>query len=1343
MKLDTSSLFAPCRVLCLIAFCAGFVLPLPAFSATVDLTKVPLANSTTTSVLPNLMFILDNSGSMGQDYTPDYMSDIWGAPSTGDLNCRDSGDYDGNYTVYPYINSLSDTTRRLDLCVVGDPPYMSSDMNPQYYNPAIRYEPGYDPTLAAPLPGLNGNMASQTNPASVRTDPYNKQNYNQLWDSATTVDITTAYPDRLWCTKLNPTSAEKLNTAICRKNSAYLYPDSTFKYGRTSGWPNQRVTEYMLNYVIKPLVGAPYYYSVTPSEYCTSPDLKVCVAAIAPSGIYTFPAKSRWCSTLALTTCQAVKTSVYQYPRYIGTSGVGYTAVAPYTFARTDIVPGTTSYPKAASRTDCAGATCTYSEEITNFANWYAYHRTRMQSMKTAASHAFRLIDSRYRVGFFTINYQSTNYLPIAKFDNLASGSEAINQKSTWYLRLFNAIPSGSTPLRSTLSTVGRIFAGKKPVGTSDPMQYSCQQNFSLLTTDGYWNDSSSSVLDIGGGTIGNLDGGTTPRPMYEGPTASSATLADTAKYYYDTDLRTTALTNCTGSLGLDVCEDNVFVSNTDNNLKQHMTTFTLGLGVDGTLLYSSDYKTATSGDYYNIVNGAANWSVPVSGNETTVDDLWHAAVNGQGTYFSAKDPKQLVDGLNTALAAIGSKVGAGAAAATSTLNPVTGDNYAYVASYITAKWQGNLEARTVNTVTGLVSEAATWCVENTTAGSCAAPGTIVADNGGSSTIYNCETPMTAVDAATNCLAPTGIYDGTVCKEELPIACSGTLKSKIGATSDTRSIYTNNAGSLVSFEYANLNATDFDSTKLSGLSQWLALTPTQQAAAVGANLVNFIRGQTGFEDRGSNIADNRIYRYREAALGDIVESRPTFVGKPFFNYSDPGYEAFKTAQAGRGKTVFVGANDGMLHAFEAETGEERWAYVPSMVVPELWRLADKSYTSNHRYYVNGSPTIADVCTANCSNIASATWRTILVAGLGGGGRGYYALDVTNPAAPLFLWEFNAASAGGANMGYGFGAPEVAKLSDGTWVVLLTSGYNNIGDGKGYLYVLDPATGSVLKTIGTSVGNTTTPSGLAKIATWADDPYVNAAATFTYGGDLLGNLWRFDINAGTVTQFATLLDPSGNAQPITTRPELGTVVDSSGTESKVIFTGTGKYLENSDLINTQLQTLYAIKDLGNGSTLSNARSSLVQQTLTQTGAGRTSSTNAVDFSTGRGWYIDLPDTGERQNVDGTLIRGTLLVPTTVPTNTVCSPGGYSWFNYFDYRTGSAVVDSAGALVSQKTDAPIVGINVVYIDGNPVISVVTSDKPTPEMVGGVGTGGLSSGGTGSATSKTRVIWRELVQ
>ncbi|MDP1766105.1 MAG: hypothetical protein Q8K83_04305, partial [Methylotenera sp.] len=601
------------------------------------------------------------------------------------------------------------------------------------------------------------------------------------------VNLTTSYPDRVWCTINNPTAANLTNPAFCRPNSDYLYPDATFKYGRTSGGPDQQVTQTMLNGVIK-VSGAPYYYSVVPTEYCTASDLKDCTLTSVPTGAYTFPAKSRWCNSSALTTCQSIKAGAFIWPRYVGASNPGtaatgsitisalsstrnissikvngveilnativngtgtngtartnfaaaivaqinsynsnpeYTAsnsgstvtinstaaagasangtislgqtgvtfsqvnlaggitsssLPPYTFTRTDIISGT--FPKDIARTDCTGAVgpsgCSYAEEITNFGNWYTYYRTRMQGMKSAASLTFQQIDSRYRVGFITIANQSSNYLPINSFD-----AGAGNQKNNWYTKLFGTVPSTSTPLRSALSIVGRIYAGKNPVSgfTSDPVQYSCQQNFALLTTDGYWNGDTgtSDILAADGtATIGNRDAGpltTNPRPFYEGPTASNNSLADVAKYYYDTDLRTSTLGNCTGAGGLDVCENNVFVSSSDNNVQQHMTTFTLGLGIDGTLIYTTDYKDATSGDYYNIKNGlgtpTANWPVPAANTEAAVDDLWHAAVNGRGTYFSAKNPDDIITGLGSALNSITARLGSSAAAATSTLNPV------------------------------------------------------------------------------------------------------------------------------------------------------------------------------------------------------------------------------------------------------------------------------------------------------------------------------------------------------------------------------------------------------------------------------------------------------------------------------------------------------------------------------------------------------------------------------------------------------------------------------------------------------------------------------------------------
>lgn len=1454
------------RNLPILALAGSLALPLPALSATLNLATAPLANSTTTTVLPNLMFIIDGSGSMDWNYLPD-----WADNSI----CKNTN---GSY----------------NLACTNQPLFQSPDFNGIYYNPAIRY-----------LPAVNADGTSKPIPASpwtsVKNDAYNIQ-------STSSTNLTTSYVDIEWCTDGYYTD--------CLRNGNYILPGvvngtsyTTMHTTTSSGTRNVLTGPPDAPVTTAKAVG-PHYYTITPGEYCNSERLTTCQTT--PGGAFTFPAKLRWCNTTAnanavtpaANSCQALRTGSFTVPRFptrfftpavayvapvpavpavpgvrptglitfggtttsssstprinddlsnsqsirvgsasvygndidpgnsktpaqvasyvvskIGTGGtyqayIGGSSITPTcaaqstkvvciidtstwtngssvsvgsrsnfggvtvstsataggvtpvaaipaveevlaqpagyygSFVRTDIVPGNNSYPypgsatKAAGRDDCAGTTCTYAEEMTNFASWWTYYQTRMQAMKTSVSRAFKPIDNRYRVGF--IDLWGNNYLPINKFD---AGPSSV--KDTWYTKLFSINPNNSTPLRSALARVGRIFAGKKPVGSSDPMQYSCQQNFTLLTTDGYWNsDADSDVLNISGGQLGNLDGGTTPRPMYEGPTAASNTLADVAKYYYDTDLRTSALGNCTGALGFDVCDNNVFVSNTDNNVQQHMTTFTLGLGVDGTLNYTSDYRTATSGDFYSIKNGLGlNWPVPTADSETAVDDLWHAAVNGQGTYFSAKDPAQLTSGLNAALASIGSKIGAGAAAATSTLNPVAGNNYAYVATYTTVKWQGNLESRSINLNTGVVSEAATWCIENVVAGACSAPGSVVASTSGSSTVYNCVTPGAT---ASTC---GGTLSGSTCYVELPVACNGTLATKVSSAGDTRSIkFKGPSGGLEEFTYDNLSVAQKAYFSGTALSQWTLLDATQKTAAAGANMVKYLRGQTGFEDRatnvvtvGASVVDNRLFRYREATMGDALDSQPVYVGKPFFGYTDAGYSAYVSGQANRGETVYIGTNDGMLHAFDANTGMERWAYVPSMVIPNMWKLADKNYATMHTNYVNGKPVIADV-------YDGSAWRTILVGALNGGGRGYFALDVTVPDAPTLLWEIDSAT--DSDIGYSFGPAVVTKKSNGTWVVLLSSGYNNVspGTGEGFLFVRNAITGAAISKLGTGVGNTSTPSGLGKLGSFADNPNANNTSVMVYGGDLQGNVWRFDINSGAVLKFAALKDPSSNPQPITTRPETSVI-----NGKRVVFVATGKYLETSDLVDTQRQSIYAIKDDNATTTFDNPRLSLVEQTITTTGSERKSSSNTVDWVSGRGWFSDLPDSGERVNVDPKIDAGTLFVATTVPSNTVCSPGGTGWLNYFNYMTGSTSTGAEDGLTGQKYNDPIVGINIFYLP---------PQTPAPGCPGGAGctptegakrnvgittaanetpTKPRKNPGGGSATAGfvgTRVIWRELI-
>ena len=495
--------------------------------------------------------------------------------------------------------------------------------------------------------------------------------------------------------------------------------------------------------------------------------------------------------------------------------------------------------------------------QLTNFADWYSFYRTRLLMMKTAAGRAFKTLTDGYRVGFTKLSSSAT---PTVYVDTFAG-----TQRANWYSALYGTSASGSTPLREALSDAGRYYAGK--ASGADPMQYSCQQNFTIMSTDGFWNGAAG--YDLNGNAVGNQDG-TAARPQYDGATGAtqvtttytqnrysqgasgasgcsggrhklktqpqifscsittvsgvsgaetcttptnngsaaytglclssvtlpspnpstrvqsgtpitstttvggtSDTLADVAMYYYQTDLRTTALNNCTGAAGVDVCYNNVFKTSTDTNVAQHMATFTLGMGASGKMEYSPSYLTDNSGDYYSVAQGSkansaatppicawqadntsCSWPIPGmdsngNGYLSNIDDLWHAAVNGRGAYFSATSPTSLANGLSSALASIASRRGAASAAATSTLSPVPGNNFVYFASYTTLKWTGNLEARTINTTTGVISDAATWCVENIAPTTCS--GTIVVDTSGGSNIPYCATPASV---ATDCPYP-------------------------------------------------------------------------------------------------------------------------------------------------------------------------------------------------------------------------------------------------------------------------------------------------------------------------------------------------------------------------------------------------------------------------------------------------------------------------------------------------------------------------------------------------------------------------------------------------------------
>jgi type IV pilus assembly protein PilY1 len=1289
-------------------------------AAPTDLAQQPFLTETegVVTVRPNMYFILDDSGSMSWDYLPDW------TPSS---YCKNNTGTSGGS------------------CANTRPPMRSPDYNAVFYNPAIPY-----------LPPLNADGSEKTSYDGLTAVPYD------AFSGGSTLNLTTNYADEEWCVGSSTTD--------CLRADNYLVPGTLFgkDYTTRRSVLASGTKTFVSGTAAAPITAdrgvGPYYYVMIPGEYCSDPKLVNCQVMPGPGfqggTYYGYPAKVRWCTGDGV--CQGLRVGSYSNIRY-PTLNIGGGTIVPGSFRRTDIVSGNsygnlcvsatgtvsevmgacpsgqTTIVDRSSRIDCASKpTCTYAEELRNFANWHAWYRTRMQMAKSSLSRAFSTIGDTFRVGFFTINGQ--RLVNPAPFDAA--------QKSTWYTTMLDTPAPYGTPLRLGLSYAGRLFAGKKTSvfdGATDPIEYSCQRNFAILSTDGYWNGAAGKKID--GSAIGNEDSSGMVIGGVSGPFSDSwsNTLADVAAYYYKTDLRDSSLGNCTGALGtgVNVCADNVPTSTLqilrDFNTKQHMVTFTIGLGIDGVMNYRHDYQTPSSeptDDYSAVQNAttanpaqgicswknsgeACSWPQPAENQQTAIDDLWHAAVNGHGKYFSARDAFSLTNGLQQILTAIGAKVGAGAAAATSSPNAVVGDNFVFSSTYKTSDWTSTFFRETIDPATGSVGfdSSKDWYANT------------LLDSGGWST-RNIYTFKVGGGATRDFTWTSLASSGTTCNPPLnEVAC-------------------------------------FADTHISpNLSQWAGLTAANKTAAAGVNLVNFLRGDKANEDTST---EAKLYRERKSRLGDIVNSEGFYVGSYLYQYGD-GYPAKGTARAN--PTVYVAANDGMLHAFNGGDagiggGSERWAYIPSMVIKDMHRLASKDYP--HRYFVDGSPTAVDV-------YSGGAWKTILVGGLNAGGPGFYALDITDQTSPKVLWEFRQKSgctattpAGGArygssgisriiedcDLGYSYGNPIITKLPGGSWVVLLTSGYNNHetggfgGDGKGYLYVLDAFTGAVQSKVTTGEGSASDPSGFTKIAAWTDNYNTDNTSKYVYGGDLKGNMWKFDLTSGTPTK--SLLYSPGSTKPITAKPKLGLITTKSGLKKRVVFFPTGKLLGLSDLEPTGTYSFYAIWDDPSGAATVMVSASAAGGSGTRTGAIYDPNSDGVsdsvfDDSANKGWKLDFPASGERGTTDPALIGSTLVFTTNQPqpgSSDPCNKSAFQgWLWMIDYKSGHAV-NLAGETGNRPMAEPLGGYGtrpsiVVLQSGKPVsITTVTKGSGVERRVDQVRIEDNPEGAK-------RVTWRELTQ
>ncbi|WP_430389217.1 pilus assembly protein [Dyella sp. 20L07] len=1009
--------------------------------------------------------------------------------------------------------------------------------------------------------------------------------------------------------------------------------------------------------------------------------------------------------------------------------------------------------------TDCGGlANCVLANDTSgvsapkdvevgsNIANWFAYYHTRILMAKSGLMNAFVEIDPKYRVGFASIDggknsnytnlpnktgsrYQYTdsyngvqNY--IAQVQPFGDGSDQTDHKSQFWTWVAKASASGGTPLRQALNAVGTYYMQPQPWSTmsTDPdpsykSELACRQSYTILTTDGFWNEDFSSV-----GNVDGTDGiSAIPHPtpgsqdyIYKAvaPYAdnTSDTLADVAMKYWLTDLRPNT-------------DNSVPVSTEDPAYWQHMTTFTLGMGFmptgikpDGTTV-EQIATWASSGKAPSWAK-SFSWPTPAKDSINNIADLAHAAINGHGTFSSASSPEAFSNALKEALKRATKRVGTGASLAANSTQLQTG-TVAYQANYYTASWKGDLKSLKIDSSNGSISTTPTW-----------------------------------------------------------------LASSVLPAADSRKIFSYNptTSTYMEFKVASGTPPSLSTAQLTALGK---------DAAAQADMVNYLRGDSSKEIGNTG----GTFRSRDTAIGDIVNSQPVYVGAPsaneFYNQNFTGstdFAKYASDKAKRVGLIYVAANDGMLHAFNAETGVEAYAYLPGAVVAGgstngIADLASKDYGSDtvpHQFFNDGELTVADVYMAK-------GWKTVLVGTTGRGlAKVVYALDVTDPANIKFLWERSAGDGntdgGGAYIGQMTGKPVIAQTSDGAWSVLMGNGYNSAA-GVSALLQFGLADGSL------NVHATTDTTGLAAPAVWID-PINNGISTIAYAGDAAGNVWSFTINTtetntttGAISlkptpnsdgvKLFTAMDSGNKAQPITA----GMLVGKNPQTGDVwLFFGTGKYLTAADLRDASTQSWYGLivksggvnKAIGDQKKLD--RSSLVQRYITEeTAATKTASaartvttTQQAASMTGlSGWFMNMSQPqlskdgktvtynaqGERM-VTPNQFQGSLLLATTrIPSVTdACNPSGVGWVmavdpftgtnpqsNFFDIN-GDGVVDAADGVGSGKTPAAGIGFtslpnNPIFVGGNMLMSFDNGNTENRKTAG--------SGG-----KPNRVSWRELI-
>ncbi|WP_133499592.1 pilus assembly protein [Cognatilysobacter terrigena] len=886
-----------------------------------------------------------------------------------------------------------------------------------------------------------------------------------------------------------------------------------------------------------------------------------------------------------------------------------------------------------------------YDAAIQNFANWFQYHRDRVLATIGSMTHALSDV-SNMRVGYFTINNRVN-----ATMDDMGVQSE----KNALYAQIMGLYTSGGTPNRQAVAALGAQFAR---TDANAPVQLACQRNSGMLFTDGYTNSGNIS-------TVGNTDG------ALSAPFADNYadTIADiTAKYYSGTGVPLRSGTGFpAGKVKVpDQCATldptTAAYKRLDCQTNLHMNFYGITLGAAGRI-YGVN-SAATSDPYANPPNWNSLPNPTGVDDGTVIDEMWHATINSRGAFINASTPNEVTNAMRRVIDAArngdspsggigitGARIGAGSL----TIVPE------YSSTNNGTDWYSRLTGYRV-----------------------------------------------ATDATTGAVTFTNIWEAS---------------AQLGAATSRRIFRAKTSGTVTpnvsAFDSSSVTAADLCADSLAlctagGVTNGIVGSGSKLSITI-ADAVNYLRGDQTLEATK--------LRTRTSRLGDIVNSTPV-VSSPFIDFGyrsirttsggtttypyQTSYAAFLTSKASTTSVVYAGANDGMLHAFNGDTGGELFAYIPSMVLGHMGNLLfpydparQGDQIARHKYYTDGPVTVADA-------YISGAWKTVLVGTAGAGGRGVFALDVTTPSSfgtGNVLWEVNSQvttpSNVDGNMGFVLGRPVIVPVMDSTgvrWKAIFGNGYNSTNQ-RAVLFVVDLQTGAPTMITAQETGRSGIANGLGNIAvldSWIGNTKGTAElsgrdglADTVYAADQNGAIWKFDLRDNTVpsTPFFIATDPSGARQPI-----LGGIEAGAGPGGVMVYFGTGSFSFESDKTDTQIQSFYGVNDRGSNV----ARSQLVRQTLTDNGAVRTMSANGGNAY---GWYVDLgaisgttvTATGERSVGYPRVENGVVFFATYQPTTAVdCDGDGTNRIYGVSAVSGASSMDSV-RIGSLTGSTPAAGTN----------------------------------------------------